>query len=91
MENENLDSQLVKAILPIVEKAFKLALDNVAPPAPPERDLLTADEAAELLGVKLSSLYVMHHHKEIPGVYKRGKRLQFSKKILENWIKESGK
>ena len=52
-------------------------------------ELLTIQQAAELLNLSISTLYAKVSRKQIP-VSKKGKRLYFSKAELIAWIK-SGK
>lgn len=52
--------------------------------------LLTIQQAGELLNLSVPTLYGLNQRSEIP-VYKRGKRLYFSKQNLLNWIKEGRK
>ena len=47
--------------------------------------LLTPEEIAELLGVKLSTIYSWTHQKTIPYV-KIGRLLRFRKKVIDEWI-----
>jgi len=51
--------------------------------------LLTIDEAGELLHLKKPTLYSKVSKGELPGVCKQGKRLYFSKESLIDWIKSS--
>ena len=53
--------------------------------------LLTIQEAANLLHLSVPTIYSKHSKGELPGVCKRGKRLYFSKVSLINWIKEGRK
>jgi len=52
--------------------------------------LLTIQQAGELLKLTVPTLYGYVHRCDIP-VCKRGKRLYFSKKDLESWVKEGRK
>jgi len=57
----------------------------------PETDqLLTIQEAAEFLNLSVPTLYTKVHNAEIP-VYKKTKRLYFSKQELTDWIKAGRK
>lgn len=57
----------------------------------PETDeLLTVQQAAELLNLSVPTLYGYTQRAEIP-VCKRGKRLYFSKQSLFEWIKDGRK
>jgi excisionase family DNA binding protein len=61
-------------------------LDKKATPL--QRDkLLTIEEASKMLTLKKSTIYVLVSKKKIP-VSKKGKRLYFSSKDLEDWIRE---
>lgn len=53
-----------------------------------DKDLLTIQEASELLHLTVPTLYSKNSKGEIPGVCKQGKRLYFSKQSLIDWIKE---
>lgn len=56
------------------------------PSAQPEEDsLLNVQQAAELLDLSTPTIYGLVHKAQIP-VCKRGKRLYFSKKELNDWI-----
>lgn len=58
---------------------------------PPEADqLLTIQQAAELLNLSVPTLYGYVHRSEIP-VCKRSKRLYFSRQELMEWIKAGRK
>lgn len=52
-----------------------------------ENDFLTTEQAANLLSVSLPTVYGYVHFKQIPCMKRRGK-LYFSKKELEEWVKE---
>jgi excisionase family DNA binding protein len=57
----------------------------------PETDqLLTIQEAAEFLNLSVPTLYTKVHNAEIP-VYKKTKRLYFSKQELTEWVKAGRK
>lgn len=59
-------------------------------PVQPEQ-LLTVQEAANLLHLTVPTIYSKHSKGELPGVCKRGKRLYFSRQSLIEWIKEGRK
>jgi len=48
--------------------------------------MLTIQQASELLQLTVPTLYVKVHHREIP-VSKQGNRLYFSKQELLEWVK----
>ena len=57
---------------------------------PEPEQLLTVQQAAELLNLSVPTLYGYTQRAEIPGC-KRGKRLYFSKQSLFEWIKDGRK
>lgn len=60
-------------------------------PTPPEsEDLLTIQQAAELIKLSVHTIYGFVSRSEIPCM-KKGKRLYFSKKELNAWIKTGKK
>ena len=52
-----------------------------------DTDLIRIDEACQVTGLKKATLYSKTSKGEIPHM-KRGKTLYFSKKELENWIRD---
>lgn len=48
-------------------------------------DFINIEQASQLLGLKVGTIYGKCHKREIP-YYKRGSILLFSKKELEKWI-----
>ena len=50
--------------------------------------LVPIQVAAEILHLKVPTVYSKHSKGELPGVCKRGKRLYFSRQALIEWIKE---
>jgi excisionase family DNA binding protein len=74
-----------------LENIEKLLLQKSNPTTIPETDqLLTIQQAAELITLSVPTLYGLVSRKEIP-VSKRGKRLYFSKFELTDWIKAGRK
>ena len=72
-------------------KAIKeLLLSNKSESTPEEDQLLTIQQAGQLLNLSVPTLYGYVQRSEIP-VSKRGKRLYFSKKELLDWVKEGRK
>lgn len=49
--------------------------------------MLTIEQASELLKLKIATIYTLHSRGEIPA-HKRGKRLFFSTKDLNRWLKK---
>lgn len=54
----------------------------------PNKQVLTADEAADYLGITRSYLYKMTMRKEIPYYKPNGKNLYFDLDELNSWIKK---
>ena len=50
-------------------------------------ELLTPEEAAEFLSVKLSTIYAWVHQRKIPYL-KLGRCLRFSPTVLQRWLEE---
>lgn len=50
-----------------------------------ERITLTVNEVAELLGVSVTTIYVMAREKQIPHKKIRG-RIIFHRETIENWL-----
>lgn len=71
-------------------EALLLTMSGNLQPKPEVADILTIKEAAELLGLSVSSVYGLVHKKAIP-VCKRGKKLYFSRQELLDWIKDGRK
>ena len=51
--------------------------------------LLNPREVADLLGIKVSTIYAWKYKKKIPWL-KIGSNLRFSPSTLKNWIREKG-
>lgn len=81
---------LSEALEQIVNSAVEKALSKISIPSQkPDEDLLDIQGAADLLGLKTSTLYVKASRREID-YFKKFGRLYFSKKHLLSLI-ESGK
>ena len=83
--------------IPEIRQLFRQELETYfatqkqSNPNQPEADqLLTVQQAAEILCLSVPTLYGLTQRAEIP-VCKRGKRLYFSKQELTNWIKAGRK
>lgn len=73
-----------------LEKIEKLLLlKSEQQPTKQTDQLLTIEEAANLLHLTKPTLYSKVSKGELPGVCKQGKRLYFSKESLIDWIKSS--
>jgi len=85
-----LDSeQLSNLVQNAVRKAISEAPQNNS--AVPEADqLLTIQQAAEILCLSVPTIYGLVSRSEIPCM-KKGKRLYFSKEEITNWIKTGRK
>ena len=55
-----------------------------------EDQLLTVEQAADLLSLSVPTIYTLVSKNQLP-VNKRGKRLYFSKQEITSWIKEGRK
>ena len=86
-----LDSeQLSNLIQSSVRKVLKETPPQTVEPTDQPEQLLTVQQAAELLNLSVPTLYGYTQRAEIP-VCKRGKRLYFSKQSLFEWIKDGRK
>ena len=84
-----------------IDREFELVIENclrrvlsethslVKPPEIEEADLCDIDEAAKILGYKISTIYSKTSKNALPYI-KQGKLLRFSKSDLKAWI-NSGK
>lgn len=50
------------------------------------REVMTSEEAAQYLGIRLSHLYRLTMRKEIPHYKPRGKIMYFRRAELDNWV-----
>ena len=85
--------QLPKAVIQLYNKLDRIErlLMETRPQKDSEADqFLTVQKAASYLHLSAPTIYSMVSKAEIP-VNKKGKRLYFSKKELEGWIKEGRK
>jgi len=83
----------VKELQTLIIDCVNVCLQNkaISGNAEPEQDqLLTIQQAAELLNLSVPTIYGLVSRSVIP-VSKKGKRLYFSKQELLNWIKEGRK
>ena len=86
-----LDSeQLSNLIQSSVRKVLKETPPQTVEPTDQPEQLLTVQQAAELLNLSVPTLYGYTQRAEIPDC-KRGKRLYFSKQSLFEWIKDGRK
>ena len=75
----------------LIKNAVRSAISEVTQPELQKPDeLLTVQQAGELLNLSVSTLYGYTQRAEIP-VCKRGKRLYFSKQSLIEWVKQGKK
>lgn len=85
--------ELPKAVGQLYEKLEsieKLLLQKSSPVLVESDQLLTIQQAADLISLSVPTIYGLVSRKEIP-VSKRGKRLYFSKQELTDWIKAGRK
>ena len=81
---ENLDARLSNIENLLLDIKHKPQAQ--APPAVNEDELLTIQQTAELLNLKVSTLYGLTSRKEIPHM-KKNKLLYFSKRSILDWVK----
>lgn len=94
IENLTFD-QLPKAVTLLtkeVSELKRLLIEKQEQPTTEQPEqLLTIQEAANLLHLTVPTLYSKHSKNQLPGVCKRGKRLYFSKTSLIEWVKQGVK
>ena len=91
MENNLSFEQLPKAVFQLYEKLNNIENLLLNKTNQPESDqLLTIQEAGELIKLSVPTLYGYVSRNEIP-FSKKGKRLYFSKQELTDWIKTGRK
>ncbi|MEO0508139.1 MAG: helix-turn-helix domain-containing protein [Bacteroidota bacterium] len=76
-----------------MDKLEKLILENNQPVVnlEPENKPLphfTTDGLADFLHITKPTVYSKHSKGELPGAFKRGKRLYFDRQIILDWLKE---
>lgn len=72
-----------------IEKLLLSINANLVPQQPKE-NILTIEQAAEFLGLAISTIHTMVNRAEIPS-YKAGKRLYFIEEEIRDWIKSGRK
>jgi len=82
--------EAVSNIADEIKEIKQLLLEQKNLPQPEHEQLLTIQEASEVLCLSIPTLYGYVHRAEIP-VFKKAKRLYFSKKDLLDWIKQGRK
>jgi excisionase family DNA binding protein len=70
----------------IVNESIRNFFDN-NPQGQPQNDLLTITEAAKFLNCSIPTIYAKTSKRAIP-FHKQGKRVYFSRRELEQWVKE---
>lgn len=70
----------------LIERAVHKALRSYTPEGM-TKDMLTLEEACEFLGLKRPTVYALVSKREIPHS-KSGKKLYFSKKELDSWMRK---
>ncbi len=91
--NELTFEQLPKAVTQLygkLENIERLLLDNANEDKPQADQLLTIQQASELLNLSVPTIYGLVSRLEIPCM-KKGKRLYFSQQELTNWVKTGRK
>jgi excisionase family DNA binding protein len=77
--------QAVNDLSDKIDKIERLLLQERSDPKPEADNLLTIQQAAEIIHLSVPTVYGLVHRASIP-VSKRGKRLYFSKQELISWI-----
>jgi excisionase family DNA binding protein len=85
---DQLPHAVTTLISEISELKHLLTKQQEHPPTEQPEQLLTIQEAANLLHLTVPTLYSKHSKGELPGVCKRGKRLYFSKQCLIEWVQQ---
>lgn len=75
------------------DRLEKLILDTNRPvialePQHEPQPFFTTDELADFLGIVKATVYTKNSKRELPGGFKRGKRLYFDRQIILDWIKQ---
>lgn len=83
---DNPFQQLHDRLTEIEKMVSELRSERYSAISAPEDDLLTINEASELLHLAKPTIYFLTSNSKIP-VFKKGKRLFFSKIELLNWLK----
>lgn len=94
MENDiTFDSlpQAVAKLLSKVEKIERLLSEKDNSTHPPGDELLTIQQAADMLHLSVPTVYGLNHRSLLPGVCKKGKRLYFLKQGILDYIKSGQK
>lgn len=82
--------KLIDSISERVTANILKVVNQTTPPTPPKEQLLTIQEAAEFLSLKVPTIYAMVSKGLIP-VLKRSKRLYFSQTELIAYLKQGRK
>ena len=72
-----------------IRKMFRDEIENFfsSRESNPDDKMLTIEQASEFLKLKTATIYTLHSRGEIPA-HKRGKRLFFSTRDLNRWLKK---
>ncbi len=94
MENNISFDNLPQAVAKLLEDVCqikRLLTERANDSQDPGEELLTIQQAAELLHLSVPTVYGLHHRRLLPGVCKTGKRLYFLKEGLLQYIKSGRK
>jgi excisionase family DNA binding protein len=91
MENSHLQKMLEEFFTPIFERSLAEVMQKQLRASDAhenyQNDILSANEAAQFIGVSLATLYGLTSARKIPH-NKRGKRLYFDRQELISWVRE---
>lgn len=91
MESQQIQQALTDFLVPILERSIAIAIEKrlslSTSVGSSKTEILSAQEAADFIGVSLATLYGLTSARKIPHA-KRGKRLYFDRQELTAWILE---
>lgn len=80
----------VATLLTELADVKNLLQQPISQPASQQDELLTVQQAAQLLNLRVATIYDLNHKGELPSM-KRGKRLYFLRSELINYLKQGRK
>lgn len=79
---------LSSEVFALKDLLIEIQANTINQKAPSTEELITIQQASELLHLSKATLYTKVSRNEIPSVCKRGKRLYFDKQSLIDWVKQ---